>query len=228
MADDGGRPADREVNHLELVSRWAEDLAHQIKNPFHALVINLELVKRRAGDREGVTERAEVVESEIHRVHELVDSLLAVVRPWPETDTADVDRVFDALLPVVRARASLRLIAYQHEPGGGTVAMPPADLALVILNLVDNAMDAFDDPGRIRTRCAREDHGTRITVADDGSGLGDVPGDPFERGVTGRPGRAGLGLAVTRTLVRRAGGSVAITAHDDGPGVTVEVTLPAG
>ncbi|NIP60786.1 MAG: hypothetical protein GWO00_23330, partial [Gemmatimonadetes bacterium] len=56
---------------LELVSRWADDLAHEIKNPLHAMVINLELVKRRATgeDAGALIQRAEVVESELYRVH---------------------------------------------------------------------------------------------------------------------------------------------------------------
>src|SRR5690606_25840506 len=70
------------ANRMDLVARWADDLAHEIKNPLHAMVINLELVKRRAGsgDREPLVDRVEVVEAELHRVHHLVESLLRLVR----------------------------------------------------------------------------------------------------------------------------------------------------
>jgi signal transduction histidine kinase len=207
---EAGERRERQANQLELVSRWADDLAHEIKNPLHAMVINLELVKRRAGgeDPESLIERAEVVEGELHRVHILVDSLLRLVRPWPETDTADVDAVFEDLLPVFEARTRIRKVEYHHRPGGDTVSMQPAALAQVLLNLVDNAIDALPEGGRLVTTCGADGDAVRIEVVDDGPGL---PRD-LEVGDTGpgsnRPGdRSGLGLVVVGRLVREAGGS---------------------
>ncbi|MFW6205858.1 MAG: sensor histidine kinase, partial [Gemmatimonadota bacterium] len=184
---------DRAQNHLDLVTRWADDLAHEIKNPFHAMVINLELVKRRAGEPEGLRDRAEVVESELHRVHGLVDGLLKLVRPWPDTPTAHADRVVEALLPVFRARAALHRIELTHEPGAGSVAVRPEDLALVALNLMDNAIDAAGAGGRIEIRGRRDQAGAALEVADTGPGPG-MDADVFDPGVTGHAHRAGLGL----------------------------------
>lgn len=216
---------DREINRFELVSRWADDLAHEIKNPLHAMAINLELVKRRAGDPEGLRERVEVVESELHRVHGVIDSLLRLVRPWPDTDYVNVDAVFDALRPALRARADLHRIEYTHEGDAGVVAVPPADLVQVVATLADNAIDALDRGGRLATRCEGGDRSARIAFVDDGPGMPELA-DPFAAGVTSREGRSGLGLAVARRLVRRAGGSLAIAANPEGPGTSVVVELP--
>lgn len=224
-----GEPTDverleREINRFDLASRWAEELAHEIKNPFHAMVINLELVRRRVGDAEGLRDRADVVESELHRVHGLIDSLLQIVRPWPPTATADVDAVLEALLPAVRARATLHHIRLEYEPGAGRVAMPPADLAQVVLNLIDNAIDALSEDETLRIHCTRAEDVARIELGDDGPGL--AIGDPFAPGTTGREDRAGLGLAVARRLVDRAGGSIETAPGEGGRGITIDVTVP--
>lgn len=219
----GGR--DRTVNRLELVSRWADDLAHEIKNPFHSMVINLELVKRRAGDPEELVERAEVVESELRRVHALIDSVLRLVRPWAGAPAAAVDAVFGDLEPALRARARLRHVQVDYEGGAGRVGLTAGDLALVLLNLVDNAMDALPDGGRVTVRCVDAGDAVRIDVTDDGPGLA-VDGDPFEPGVTTRADRSGLGLAVCGRLVRQAGGSITAGAAVPGPGTTIALTLP--
>jgi signal transduction histidine kinase len=221
----GDAHRDQAVNRLELVARWADDLAHEIKNPFHSMVINLELVKRRAGDPDGLVGRAEVVESELHRVHALIDSVLKLVRPWPDSRTADPDSVMDALAPAIQARARLRRLEYAHERGGAPLAMPPGDLAQVVLNLVDNAMDALGEGGRLLIRTGADGSDVRIEVVDDGPGMA-VEGDPFEPGTTTRPGRPGLGLAVCRRLVARAGGSVQAGSAAGGGGTAIAVRIP--
>jgi signal transduction histidine kinase len=216
------------ANQLALVARWADELAHEIRNPFHAMVINLELVKRRAGDAEAVRERAEIVVSEAHGVHGLIDSLLNLIRPWRDTDTADIDTVLDALLPLFRARASLHHLDFDYRSGDGpaAVALAPAALMLTVLNLVDNAFDAAAGGGRIRVAWTGEADTVVLRVADSGPGFGGLEGDPFEMGVTGRPGRPGLGLAVCRDLVRQAGGSLVVEEAGDGAGTTLALTVP--
>lgn len=218
-----------QVNRLELVSRWADDLAHEIKNPLHAMVINLELVKRRAGggDPQLIIDRAEVVESELHRVHALLDSLLRLVRPWPQVRTARVQEVFDALLPVFRARARIRQVDFVHDPGSAFVAIPPGHLAQVLVNLTDNAIDATDEGGRVTTAIETVDGSSvRVIVSDTGRGLPDGPIEALFDGGAGREGHSGLGLAISRQLVQHAGGSLSLEPAREGTGVRAVVTLP--
>lgn len=217
------------ANRMDLVSRWADDLAHEIKNPLHAMVINLELVKRRAGsvDPEPLRRRTEVVETELHRVHALVESLLRLIRPWAARDIADVSSTFDDLLPVLAARARTRKVEFEYHPGNATVAMSPGLLGLVVLNLVDNAIEATPEGGRITTACEVRGDDVRITVLDSGTGVPEsVAGRIFEAGVTSWPGRAGLGLAIVDWLVREAGGSLTVEPAPGQQGCLAQATLP--
>ena len=234
--DDRAAALERAANRMRLVSDWADDLAHEIKNPLHAMVINLELVKRRAGTGEAgsVVERAEIVETELHRVHELVESLLRIVRPWPDQSVASVERVFATLLPAVRARARIRRLTFHHEDeaAGASVAMPPGDLAQAILNLVDNAIEATPEGGRVTTRAETTGDAIRITVTDTGAGVPTGGEDGArEDGAGGEGGGAaegpqGLGLAVTGRLVRAAGGELRLDPAAEGQGTVATVTMP--
>jgi two-component system, NtrC family, sensor kinase len=218
------------ANRMDLVSRWADDLAHEIKNPLHAMVINLELVKRRAGgpDADAVVDRVAVVEAEVHRVHGLVEALLRLVRPWPVASVADVDRVFSDLLPALLVRSRIRKIEFEHRAGGGAVAMPPGLLALVLLNLADNAFEATPEQGRVETACETRDGQVWITVRDTGTGVPpELASRVFEPGVTQNPGRSGLGLAIARRLVEEAGGTLTIEPGAEGGGALATVVLPA-
>lgn len=229
QADDAIRRLERRANRMDLVGRWADDLAHEIKNPLHAMVINLELVKRRAAanDPQPAIQRAEVVESELHRVHALVESLLRMVRPWPPEAASDTDAVFEQLLPVLGARTRIRRVNYEHHPGGGTVALPPGDLAQVLLNLVDNAIDATPEDGTLVTTCSMGREAVTISVADDGPGLPErVRSSEGFRDPRPRDGRSGLGLPVSVALLREAGGGLHFEAGSGGTGTVAIVTLP--
>jgi len=216
---------ERAANRLDLVSRWADDLAHEIKNPLHAMVINLELVKRRAESHDPgpLIERAEVVESELHRVHALVDSLLRLVRPWPAANSATVQQVFDALLPVFQARARIRRVLYEHRPGIAIVAMPPGDLAQVLVNLVDRAIDATPEGGRVLTEIVREGPEVRIAV-DHREGSADAAAEGVAESGAAEPGEeSGLALVVTRRLLDRAGGSLNLASGEVGSRATATI-----
>jgi signal transduction histidine kinase len=210
-------PAEIQARRMDLVSRWADDLAHEIKNPLHAMVINLELVKRRAGsaDTSALVDRVEVLESELHRVHTLIESLLRLVRPWTEHGFADAERVFRDIEPVVDVRARIRKIQYQHEVCPAAVAMPAGRLTLVLLDLVDRAIENTRSGGRITTTCQLEQGRVRITIHD----TGDPDQDPVERA-------PGLGLALARRLVEDAGGEMTAEAAPDGVGTRMTLLLP--
>jgi signal transduction histidine kinase len=98
------------ANRFEIVSRLADDLAHEIKNPLNAIIINLEVLKVRVarGDAEGASDRASVIEHEVRRLHQLVDRMLLLVRPErPEAAGLPLDSALDELLPLIEAQAKL-------------------------------------------------------------------------------------------------------------------------
>jgi signal transduction histidine kinase len=202
------------ANRMDLVARWADDLAHEIKNPLHAMVINLELVRRRAGsgDPEALVQRVEVVESELERVHALVESLLRLLRPLPDRGFAHVDNIFDDLLPVFRARARIRKIEYEHQPGGGVVALATGSLILVLLNLIDQAIEQAGETGRIWTGCQVTGDQVRIIIRNTATGA--------------EPVDAGVGLAIARGVVQEAGGELITQAASGTSDTVTTVVLP--
>jgi signal transduction histidine kinase len=96
----------------------------------------------------------------------------------------------------------------------------------VWLNLLQNALEATAEGGRIRVRCAVEGGRARVTIADDGAGI--APGvlarvgEPF---FTTRAQGTGLGVHLSRQLVDGAGGTLELESAV-GAGTTVQVTLP--
>lgn len=191
--------ADILVNRLRLLDRVADELAHEVKNPLNAAVINLELLKRRLreGQAEGALERAERVGGEIDRVHALVEALFEILRPDRDGDEeVEVDRTLDALMPVIELQARLGGVAFERERSGAVacVSVDPAVLRQVVLNVVASAIDAAPK-GRLALRTHAADGeivlSMRCTAPADAL-AGDERWD------------------VVQTLVRDAGGTAAV------------------
>lgn len=199
-------------NRFDAISRIADDISHEIKNPLHAMVINLELVKRRVvtGDGEAALERAAIVEEEIQRVHHLVDALLRLLRPAPEVDGVDVEATLDDMLPVLEAEARVQRVEFRYVPAGRPTPLhvDPAHLRHAVLNLFLNAVEVLGQGGgRVELAVEAGDKDVRVRVADSGPGLpASLAGRLGEVGCTTHPGREGLGVAVAAWVAAASGG----------------------
>ncbi len=223
-------PLEVQANRFQLVSRLADDLAHEIKNPLHSMVINLELVKRRAqaGDTETALRRADLVESEIMRVNALLDELLQLLRP-PRRDplVADVDAVVESLLPLLTQQARLSRVELVYQGVGAPVGVPirREALKLVLLNLVARALDRVRPTGgRVEVTAVRDDSDVRLLVTDSAAGSSLEATARLSASDESADAEA-LGLAVVRHLLRQAGGELRV--ETDGSGAaTCAAVLP--
>lgn len=111
------------------------------------------------------------------------------------------------------------------------------DLVTVVGNLIDNALEACSAGNRIELGFAVDGAVIRVRVEDDGNG---IPPDQYERvfeeGVSSKTvapdasptlRRRGIGLALVRRTVLRAGGTVTVGRSDHG-GAVFTVELPVG
>jgi signal transduction histidine kinase len=103
----------------------------------------------------------------------------------------------------------------------------------VLLNLLLNAQEAMSGVGwRPRelwiTSRASPSGEVVVAVRDSGTGLNPRDGDRiFDAFFTTKPEGLGLGLSISRTIIEAHGGRLWATPND-GPGATVQFTLPIG
>lgn len=107
----------------------------------------------------------------------------------------------------------------------------PHEIQQVVLNLLLNSLDAFEQArrkGRIEVRAQALGEMVRIEVADDGPGIDaeDLPRvmDPFFTKKE-RPDASGLGMFISYSIVRNHGGTMTVDSVK-GAGFTVAITLP--
>jgi signal transduction histidine kinase len=160
------------ANRFELVSRLADDLAHEIKNPLNSIVINLEVLKVRVGrgDAGAALERAAVIEQEARRLHHMIDRLLQLIRPdREEAASLALDQVLDELLPLVEARARLARNTFRVQCDASVYLPLPRDtFKFALLNLLTAVHERLgEDGGMLSLRCDMNDGQVQLHISAD-------------------------------------------------------------
>ncbi len=221
------------ANRQAVCTRVARWLIHDLRNPTQALTLLAGLMEDEplAGQVElGETLREGA--AHVGRSLQLLDHLFASARPGLEpapVSLLDSLRYIAALYGVQHSAVALDLAGAWADPLPAVRGVSH-EIELVLLNLVLNSLEALRGRagGRIVVTASHVGSEVRVTVADDGPGIApELEARAFEPWVTGWGSGdfAGLGLAASRTLAERHGGSLTY-ARDDGPGARFVLILP--
>ena len=108
------------ANKLALVERLADDLAHEIKNPLHSMVINLEVLRRRISrlsdtDQGDLLRYAGVLGGELDRVTRRIELLLRLVRPERGGELTTLGQTVEEMLDLVELERERHSVAIDFE-----------------------------------------------------------------------------------------------------------------
>jgi two-component system nitrogen regulation sensor histidine kinase NtrY len=221
----------------QKVAAWREvarRLAHEIKNPLTPIQLSAERMRRKLSNldepmNEFVNECTTTIIGEVESLKNLVDEFSQFARmPAPRAVSTDLHQLlaetlalYDGLLTDVRFER-------RFEAALPQVRVDPEQMRRVVINLVDNAIEAMDRRGEIvvETQLDRANSLARVVVADDGPGIPAAERDklflPYYS--TKRRG-SGLGLAIVRRIVAEHGGSIEVA--DNTPrGTRFTIELP--
>jgi two-component system, NtrC family, sensor histidine kinase HydH len=111
--------------------------------------------------------------------------------------------------------------------GQTTVSCDPRKLKQVLVNLMQNAIDAAPAESRVEIVLRRVVDVVEIQVVDHGNGVPqDLAERVFEAGMTTKPNGNGLGLPMARALARQHGGDLRLDTTLAGTGCTAVLELP--
>ena len=163
-----------------------------------------------------------------------ISGLVIAVKGFTHMDQAtvaepvDVEQGLANTIAVLRAKATLKSasVVIEAEPGLPRVLGFVGELNQIWANLIDNALDAVAESGRVVAQAKRDGRRVVVRIVDDGPGMtAEVRKRIFDPFFTTKPmGQGtGLGLDIVRRLVQHNDGSVAVESE---PGRTeFRVTL---
>lgn len=227
---------EREVlaaEHTRSLEELSASIAHDIRNPIAAARSLVQQMGEDPGSPENV-EYARVALDELGRVERSISHLLRyardeALRPAPMRVTEPLD----ASLETQRERvARLGVRIERRFEGDGQMVGDAEQLRRVFGNLLGNALDAMEHAGTadptLVLATGRSLAGTDVWVSirDNGPGMdADTTARVFEPFFTSKADGTGLGLAVTRKLVERHGGTIEVHSMP-GRGAEFVLTFP--
>ncbi|TNF71741.1 MAG: hypothetical protein EP299_10995 [Acidobacteria bacterium] len=218
------------TDRLASLGRLAAGLAHEIKNPLAGIQGALEILREDLTEQES-SKLCDEMLSELERVNQTLQSLLASARPTPaQLSDTDVEQLLEDLRRLVEPGFRRRNITLDLDIAADVpkAQLDAAKMRQVLLNLVNNAADAMDGGGHITLRAGsfpdRQD--LILAVQDDGPGISEENQVKiFEPFFTTKFTGTGLGLAIARSLVEQHGGSLELETVP-GEGTTFFIFLP--
>lgn len=217
------------AERIDELTRLAGEIAHELKNPLASVKGLAALLARRCRDDQ--QEHLAVLRGEVDRMQATLEGFLNLSRPLVPLTTRATD--LDALLAEVAAlhegqlaQKRLRLEVVTEPGTDPTVQADPRKIHQVLVNLLQNAIEACPEQGAIRARLSASPSEAQIALEDAGPGV--APGlltRAFDAGVTTKPKGSGFGLTVARGLARQHGGEVTLESPP-GRGCVATLRLP--
>lgn len=229
------RAADAEA--LSAMGTLAMNLAHEIRNPLNAAVLQLHLLGRDVDKlaiddavRAAMHKRAEIVGSEIGRLNRLLTEFLDLARPRGiSREPVHIASLLDDVLDLERdaaARSGI-VIDKQFDEGACSAIGDREKLKQVFINLVVNSIEAMKDGGTLTAKLKCDEKGVVVEIGDTGAGIPpEVRATIFDPFFTTKPGGTGLGLSIVRKIIDQHAGHVAIES-EKGRGTRVTVRIPS-
>ncbi len=211
---------------LATFGEMTSTIAHELRNPLGVIDSSVYLLRGAVGEDARGLRHLEKIRGQVARSNRIITSLLDIVRDRPPSrmHSTPGDLAERAAADVLERRGFAVEVAVAE--GLPQVLVDPEQMHQVLVNLLDNAVDASGDRGRVRLSARAAGHGVEMVVNDDGPGVEDaVRARLFEPLVTTKDTGVGLGLALCRKVVEAHGGTLRLIDGEALPGAAFAVWL---
>ena len=230
-----------QIDKLNALGLQSSGVAHEFNNILGIILGYLEIVKGEIGDvSESVLDALGVIEKAARDGSVIVDKIQQFSRIKKEHEKKEelvdlIDVVNDALeftMPRWKTDAQSKGIEYEIIKNNFisskfSIRCNPSELREVVINIINNSIDAMPDGGKIEVSIKADEDKVSIIISDNGIGIEDDIKDkifdPFfsTKGVK----RSGLGMSLSYSIMARHDGEILVDSCV-GKGTTMHVKMP--
>ncbi len=222
-----------QLERLAVAGQLTATFAHEVGTPLNLISGHVQLLIESFHDNDTIVRKLALVQSQIGRLGEIVRGLLDATRkPKLELAPVNLNILVESVGALIRPTLHARQIEFlDHlDPELPAIQADHKQLEQVLLNLINNSLDAMPNGGQLRIETAPGPESTAsIRISDTGTG---IQPEHLERlfepmFTTKEIGQGtGLGLSICRAIVKEHGGEIAVKSVP-GAGTTFSILLLA-
>jgi signal transduction histidine kinase len=228
---------DRQFERHPTLERFFPFLAHEIRNPLHAISGALAIIKRRSDLKDEVLDQSiKIINEEVQHLNEFVQECLNFVRPPNMVRLVEVE--MNEVISVV-----MNIASHMYESESKKIKVIKAldphlpkifanyeEIKQAFLNIVRNAFEAMPEGGEFTIQtCCKGDSAAHVEIIFSDNGIGIKPENLkflFNPFFTTKLRGTGLGLAICRRIIiERHDGKIQVESEEK-KGTTIKIELP--
>lgn len=222
----------KDAERLAAIGATAGMVGHDVRNPLQAILGDLYLLGSdlasmpESDEKEDMKESLASIKKSVDYIDKIVQDLQDYARPIrPTTQKTDVEELCNEVLFKSELPENIETTYWVDEKAKNIVADPEI-LKRVLSNLVNNAVQAMPEGGKLEIQAHKEVDDVVITVQDSGLGIAEeVKPKLFMPLFTTKSKGQGFGLAVVKRMTEALGGTVSFSS-EEGKGTNFIVRIP--
>ncbi len=221
-------------NSFQRLQDFSSDLAHELRTPISNLMTQTQVALTRPRSAEEYREVLSSNAEEYERLARMISDMLFLAqadngRIIPNRQAVDLQEQIRELFDFFDALADEKSLQ-MHLTGSGHITGDKLMLRRALANLLSNAIRHTPPAGRIEVHIESTPTGTLLHIKNTGEAIqAEHLARIFDRFYRADPSRhrngegAGLGLAITRSIIRAHGGEITVSAWEEGVCFTIRM-----
>ncbi len=223
----------KDTERLAAIGATAGMVGHDIRNPLQAITGDVYLLKTElvsmpeSEDKKSVIESLDGIEKNIDYINKIVADLQDYARPLkPNAEQTDLKLIIDELLKKSCLPENIK-VNVNVEGDDGKFETDATFISRIMNNLVNNAVQAMPNGGKLTIHAYKKAKEVIITVKDTGVGIPEAAKDKlFTPMFTTKSKGQGFGLSVVKRMTEALCGTVSFES-EEGKGTTFTIRLPS-
>jgi signal transduction histidine kinase len=216
------------AEQMRNLTSLSAEIAQELRAPLASIAALADRAREQIRQSGSAADGLRAMQEEAVRMQQLLEEFLNFSRPLSPLSLHTVDgvRIGGEVVDLFQGAAEQRQLSLALSGERVELRCDPRKIKQVLVNLVQNALEASPSGGEIAIEVESETERATIRVLDRGHGLAaEIAERVFQPGVTTKPRGSGLGLTIARSIAEQHGGTLILKGREGG-GCAAELTLP--